>query len=198
MPAENRIGLIGGSFDPVHNGHIAIAKSFLSSGLLSEIWILLTPNPPHKSEQNFTAFDIRLDMLKACFGDSGRIKISSIEKELSPPQYTYKTIRHLEKKYPDQNFAYCLGEDGYVHFHKWKKYNNILDSCTLVVAARPGYDKSEQSDEKVTEAATFIDHYPVNISSTKIRKLVKKGEDISSLVPHNVEKIIEKENLYKS
>lgn len=188
-----RIGLFGGSFDPVHNGHLEAVNSFLGSGLIDEIWILLTPDPPHKTDQKKTDFDHRYHMLKLAFQESDNTKISDVEKDLPKPSYTLQTIHHLKNQYPDYTFFLCLGEDSLQSFHKWHKYDEILEECTLMVVNRPGFDHSGV-DSEILKKTIFVDHKPMNISSTEIRQT----PDSSALMnlPDEVQKYIQKNNLY--
>ena len=188
-----RIGLFGGSFDPVHNGHIEAVNSFLESGLIDEIWILLTPAPPHKPDQKKTDFEHRYNMLKLAFQESDNIKISDIEKDLPKPSYTLQTIHHLKTKNPDYTFFLCLGEDSLQYFHKWHKYHDILEECTLLVVDRPGSDHGDV-DSYILEKSIFVDHKPMNISSTEIRR----GPNSATIMklPDDVLNYIQKNNLY--
>lgn len=190
------VGLLGGTFDPVHNGHVSIAKSFLNSDYLKELWILLTPDPPHKSNRPAADFDIRLDMLEATFCEYDDIEVSDIENRLPRPSYTVQTLSHLSKEYPNKNFYLCMGEDSLASFKQWHKWREILSYCNLLVAERPNTDH-ENMDEKIEGSVFFVSHDPVDISSTEIRKLVSEGKDISRFVPDAVEEIIRKKKLYQ-
>jgi nicotinate-nucleotide adenylyltransferase len=190
-----RVGLFGGTFDPVHNGHISIAESFINTEMIDELWVLLTPYPPHKQENNPATYKIRLEMLESAFKDTSGIKVSTIENELTKPSYSVQTIRHLKKKYPDTTFFYCMGEDSLNKFHTWKYYEEILEECRLLVAQRPG--ASHQEVEKAILGRThFVTHTPLDISSSEIRELVSEGRTITDIVPTEVAKTIEKEQLY--
>lgn len=188
-----RIGLFGGSFDPVHNGHIEAVNSFLNSGLIHKVWILLTPDPPHKTDQKKTDFEHRYNMLKLAFQKSDNTKISDIEKDLPKPSYTLQTIHHLKKKYPRYTFFLCLGEDSLQSFHKWHKYEEIIEECTLMVVDRPGADHSGV-DSEILEKTIFVDHKPMNISSTEIRQTTNSSELVN--LPDEVQNYILKNNLY--
>jgi len=188
-----RIGLFGGSFDPVHNGHIEAVNSFLESGLIDEIWILLTPAPPHKPDQKKTDFEHRYNMLKLAFQESDNIKISDIENDLPKPSYTLQTIHHLKTKNPDYTFFLCLGEDSLQYFHKWHKYHDILEECTLLVVDRPGSDHGDV-DSYILEKSIFVDHKPMNISSTEIRRAPNTATLMK--LPDDVLNYIQKNNLY--
>lgn len=188
-----RIGLFGGSFDPVHNGHIEAVNSFLESGLIDEIWILLTPAPPHKPDQKKTDFEHRYNMLKLAFQESDNIKISNLEKDLPKPSYTLQTILHLKAQHPDKTFFLCLGEDSLQSFHKWHKYDEILEECMLLVVDRPGSDHGDV-DSDILEKSIFVDHKSMNISSTEIRRASNSSTRMK--LPDEVLSYIQKNNLY--
>lgn len=188
-----RVGIFGGSFDPVHTGHVEAVNSFLDSGLIDEVWILLTPTPPHKTDQKQAGFSHRLKMLQLVFSDHDNVQISDLEKDLPTPSYTLQTIRHLKEEYPENLFFLCIGEDSLESFHKWYKYNEILDECTLLVVNRPGFDHS-RVDSKILENTIFVDHQPLDISSTQIRE----GEGKNYSIPDAVRSYIQDHNLYQT
>lgn len=175
-------------------GHIKIARSFLNSGLIRELLILLTPSPPHKESTNQTGFSHRFEMLKLAFQSQEKVRISDLEKDLPQPSYTLQTIEYLQNRYPDVIFYLCLGEDSLRDFHKWYKYKTILERVTLLVAKRPGVDTSSV-DPEILEKVIFIDHEPVSISSTEIRN---KRRELTTNLPPAVAEYIEKQNLYRS
>jgi nicotinate-nucleotide adenylyltransferase len=192
---SGRIGLFGGTFDPVHNGHISIARSFLESDFIDELWVLLTPYPPHKSEEFQTPYKIRLIMLEKAFSGISNLSIKTIENELPKPSYSVQTIRFLKKHFPDNTYFYCMGEDSLVQFHTWKYYEQILKECKLLVAQRPG-ETYKGVENKILKHTHFVDHTPLNISSSEIREKVAAGIAINDRVPQEVVKVIEKEQLY--
>lgn len=194
--SKQAIGLLGGSFDPVHNGHVAIAKSFLASQYISTLWILLTPRPPHKTDQVLSDYEDRFKMLQSAFQALDDIKIKDIENRLPRPSYTVQTLRYLIRKYPEKKFYLCLGEDSLRDFKEWKDWEKILDFCELLVARR-STDKLANLNSAIAEKTHFVDHQQIDISSTEVRQRVAKGKDVSDLVPNQVQQIIEKDNLYK-
>ena len=194
--AKKRIGLMGGTFDPVHYGHIAIAHSFMKSGYLDELWILLTPDPPHKQNQALSDYEARLELLKRAFSEAEKIKLSSVENSLPRPTYTLQTVRHLKETYPEYRFYLCIGSDSMAKFSSWYRYREILQLVELLVARRPG-EKPSTDDAEIAENSTFIGHEPVNISSTEIRERIGRGEAIDELVPHQVEEHILEKALYR-
>lgn len=191
------IGLFGGTFNPVHHGHLSIAESFLDSGFITRLWILLTPDPPHKQESSQLAFQRRLEMVEAVFDKQSNIEICTIENKLPRPSYTSQTVRYLRKTYPGKRFWLCIGEDSLNNFKEWYQWEEILEQCELLVAKRPATDKVAL-DDRINNKARFISHQPVNISSTAVRRRVAEGKDITGLVPAEVKKIIEANHLYKN
>lgn len=197
MDDSRGIGILGGSFDPVHNGHLAIVESFLGSGYLSELWILLTPDPPHKPDQQLTDYPIRLEMLNAAFQGIDKVAIKEFEKQLPKPSYTLQTLQFIKEKYPSNKLYLCIGGDSLTHFKEWYKWESILNYCELLVARRPS-SQEKKLDSELGTKTTFVPHVPIEISSTEIREKVAAGEAISELVPTNVETLIKKYNLYQN
>jgi len=199
--AGRKVGLLGGSFDPVHNGHLAIAQSFLNSGYISELWVLLTPDPPHKTDKNQTTYHFRLEMLRSAFQDFDRVTVKEIEKKLPRPSYTVKTLQYLKDKYPNTQFYLCLGEDSARQFTEWRNWEAILNYCDLLVARRPvnGNDSAEfEIDDRVKPHLYFIDHQKVDISSTEIRQRLKNGKAAREMLPSGVIDIINEHHLYQN
>lgn len=189
------IGLFGGTFDPVHNGHLAIARSFLETDRLSELWILLTPFPPHKVTKDHANYEVRHEMLEAAFSGYDETRILTIENELPKPSYSIQTIRYLKKHHPDKDFFFCMGEDSLSSFDQWKDYQEILNEVRLMVAYRPGTDHTGVAEE-IMKRTQFVDHVPVDISSSGVRNSFKHDENSKGLVPAKVEDIIHRESLY--
>ncbi|HLR24912.1 MAG TPA: nicotinate (nicotinamide) nucleotide adenylyltransferase [Fodinibius sp.] len=195
--SEQATGILGGSFDPVHLGHVAIAHSFLTSGYITELWILLTPESPHKKGHKFADFALRLEMLERAFEAEKKVTISTIEHQLDPPFYTVNTLRYLSKRYPERSFRLCIGEDSLADFDTWHNWKKILNYAPLLVASRASYQIENPAPE-IVDQMQFVDHHPVEISSTEIRDRLKKGRSITDLVPPGIEQIINNYNLYRS
>lgn len=191
---EARTGVFGGTFDPVHNGHVQIVQSFLQSGLLDEILILLTPDPPHKSQAN-TGYNDRMEMLRLAFSDIENVRISDLETRLPTPSYTLQTLKYLKKNHPKTRFFLCIGGDSLATIHEWYHYKEILELVPLVVAERPGSDYSNV-DTEILNRTVFVDHNPVDLSSTDVRKT--KFGNRSLQLPDKVEEYIQKYRLYRS
>ncbi|MGM0545117.1 MAG: nicotinate (nicotinamide) nucleotide adenylyltransferase [Bacteroidota bacterium] len=189
------IGILGGSFDPVHNGHIAIAESFLGSEFIDELWLVLAPDPPHKNEQSLTEYAHRLTMLEMAFSTFDRVSVSDIETTLPQPSYTVQTLKYLHKTHPNNTYYLCMGGDSLRDFTQWKDWQLIIDYCDLLVARRPSADTTLPNN-KLTGKVHFVDHEPISISSSQIRENIIQGRTISDLVPESVHKYIKANNLY--
>lgn len=194
--SETAVGLFGGSFDPVHRGHISIAESFLNASHISELWVMLTPESPHKQREEKTSYNLRFEMLQLAFADVKNAEVSDFEQQLSPPYYTVNTLRELKKTFKDKRFFLCMGEDSLIDFESWHRWEEILEYCELLVARRPSYDVKKLNNT-IRENTNFVSHEPMDISSTEIRKKVREGKKIDGLVPTRVEEFILDRKLYK-
>lgn len=194
---EKRIGLFGGTFDPVHNGHISIAHSFLNSNQLTELWVLLTPYPPHKRDANQASYQLRYEMLKEAFSGIDNLNILTIENELPKPSFSFNTIQHLKETNPNTEFYFCIGEDNLSKFNTWKHHKEILNEAKLMVAQRPGENHFDV-DDYILEKTIFVEHNPINASSTQIKESLLEEEQLEKLIPKKVLDIIKREALYKS
>lgn len=192
----DRIGILGGTFDPVHNGHLSIARSFLKSGYIDELWVIPVSSPPHKRDARLTDFHVRKRMLEAAFSEFDHVVISDIENRLAQPSYTIQTLEHLKEAYPEKTFYLCIGEDSLSGFPSWYKPDRILDECELLVAVRPGAD-TENVGSDLIRKAHFVEHDPVQISSTELRDRIREGQEVTELLPPRVLEIITNEELYK-
>lgn len=188
-----RIGLFGGAFDPVHNGHVNVAGSFLNSHLIDELHLLPTPFPPHKELPNKTTFHHRFKMLQIAFSEWDRVVVNGIENQLSQPSYSLQTIKHLQDTYPSNIYFLCIGEDNLSTFHEWHQYREILDRVTLMVAARPGIEQNQKRTE-ILEKAVFVAHDEIEVSSTDIRN-ASDPSNFSSVIPDSVLDYIQKHKL---
>lgn len=188
---KKRVGIFGGSFDPVHQGHIHIVSSFLKSGLLDEVLITLTPDPPHKKKSTQAAYSHRLKMLELAFEENRSVVVSDIEQSLPSPSFTLQTIQHLKKTNQNTLYFLCMGEDSLANFHTWYKYRLILGEVTLIVARRQGYESDDLLPE-ILEKTIFINNTEVEVSSTEIRSGVLKNK----LLPDKIADYIKKNQLY--
>lgn len=178
-PSPLPIGLFFGSFNPLHNGHVAIADYLLEHGYCREIWFVVSPRNPWKEDGSLLEENKRLAIVQAAIAGKTGMAASDLEFNMPRPSYTYQTLRAFRQKYPDTPFALIIGGDNLQRFHEWRHHREILNTCPLLVYPRPGIPLPP-----LTEGNIRLVNAPLTpVSSTAIRQMVKTGKDISSLVP---------------
>lgn len=191
MPSPIRTALFGGTFNPLHNGHLAIVKSVLEQGLADEVWMLITPCNPWKKDQELPDDRLRYDMVAASVKDMENVFASDYEFNLPKPSYTANTLRHISADYPDREFILTIGADNWVKFHNWREADFILKNYPIIVYPRKDYPIGS-----VSENVFILDCPLMDISSTQIRQMVKDGTPINEFVPASVARTIEDLHLY--
>lgn len=186
------IVLFGGSFNPIHNGHLALAKYMTKQTYVDEVWMLLSPQNPLKQLQ-MASNEHRLEMLQIAITDIPKLKICDIEFSLPKPNYTYETLQALKKTYPKHKFSLLIGEDNLAIFPKWKNYEQILNNHRIYVYPRQNETNStllQHQNIQFIEAPTFP------FSSTEIRKKIAAEEKIDSALPIRVYEFIKQHKIY--
>jgi len=181
-----KIGLLGGSFNPVHNGHIKLAQTALDSFGLDKILFLPSGNHPIKNHSNIPPIEIRYDLTKKAIASKPSFEISRLDMETDTPSYTKLLVMRLNKIFPDDKFYFIAGSDIISELKKWHDYRWILDNIEFIVAHRPDIDKTMWNKLEYVDKLNFMEMESVDISSTMIRKMIAKGKDISLLVPANI------------
>jgi len=193
MLAPIRTALFGGTFNPLHNGHLTIAKSVLEQGLADEVWMLITPCNPWKTDQILLDDRLRYDMAAEAVKDMEGIRASDFEFKLDKPSYTANTLRRISADYPYREFIITIGADNWIKFHNWREADFILRNYPIIVYPRQGYPI-----EHLSGNVTLLDCPLMNISSTQIRQMVKDGTPINELVPASVARTIADLQLYRA
>lgn len=181
---KRTIGLYGGSFNPIHCGHIALAKQLLRLAKLDEIWFMVSPlNPLKAHNSDLLADNLRLQMARKALQDEPRLVASDEEFYLPKPSYTWQTLQHLRAKHPDCDFVLLIGADNWMVFDHWFHHEDILRHYPVIIYPRPGspIDKA-QLPPRVCLADTPL----LNISSTEIRRRVRLGQSVWGLVPASI------------
>lgn len=189
------IGLFGGSFNPIHNGHVRLAKSLLQKAALDEVWFLVSPQNPFKQDQQLLDDDKRLQLVRLALKEEPQLMASDFEFHLPKPSYTWNTLQALEQEYPGKKFTLLIGGDNWEAFDKWYRYEDILKRYPIIVYPRKG---SKVSDVKFQDSDIQIVETPlINISSTQIRQRLQEGKSVRGLVNTEVAMVIEQEHLYR-
>lgn len=134
-----RIALFGGSFDPVHKGHLAIAKAIIKQTGCDEVWFVLTPASPFKTDRKITSFPHRQAMIELMIKPYRKFKCSTIEKDLAQPSYSIDTLIAAQQKFPGHTFCWVIGSDQALQFDQWKQADQFLRMCPVIVYPREGY-----------------------------------------------------------
>jgi nicotinate-nucleotide adenylyltransferase len=191
-----KIGILGGTFDPPHIGHLVIAEQARQQLHLDEILLIPAYQPPHKRIGTGASPSQRLDMIRRAIRGLKGFRVDSIEVRRKGVSYTIETLRYLRKEYPGMRFYMIAGEDNYAQMATWKSINEILTMVTVVVYRRRG-DTSQRREKNRIKALVL--HGPMlDLSSTMIRHKVGNNQSIRFLVPFVVEKYIKKTRLYQS
>ena len=198
-----KTALLGGSFNPFHNGHAAMSQVILRDNLADEVWLLPAKKPPHKPSWGYAPNEDRLAMLNAYAERNDKISVCDIELKLEGITYTAKTLEKLTELYPDRKFSFVLGGDSIVNFHKWFKPEIIVKLADIIIFTRDETDKKcikeIIKDLKKSIGGNYIiaDAENVDVSSSVIRINIKAGEDITRFVPKEIAEYIAEKGLYK-
>ena len=189
-----KVGLFFGSFNPVHHGHLIIARHILNMEMADEIWFVVSPQNPFKINDRLLNEHHRYFLLQEATEGESRFKVSNVEFKLPKPSYTIHTLAYLQEKYPSLSFSLIIGSDSFQNISKWKNADVILANYPLIVYKRPGFEISNTFHAKITVAEAPL----LEISSTHIRNLLRSGKSIRYLVPESVRLEIENKNYYQS
>jgi nicotinate-nucleotide adenylyltransferase len=217
-----RLGLFGGTFDPVHNGHLAVAGRVQEAFGLDSIWFIPAPVPPHKpghiDNRDISSFAHRAEMLALALGDLDDFTLSRIEDELPKPSYTIDTLQEIRRRLGSEvQLYFIIGVDAFVEIATWKDFLQLPALANFVVISRPAYQFSEVEavmnkyftrysrhskecswlpEDGKGGKMYFLNMEPVAVSSTEIRRMVHDGHPIQNLVPPGVKEYILEHRLY--
>ena len=176
-----RTGIFGGSFNPIHNGHIALARQLREAAGLDEVWLMVSPQNPLKAQRDLLDDGLRLQLARQALDGDPYIMASDYEFHLPRPSYTWNTLQALEHDFPGREFVLMIGGDNWQHFSRWYRAADILNRYAMVVYPRRGCDIGVvPPNVQVTEAELL------DISSTDIRHRVHQGQSITGLVPDTI------------
>ncbi len=195
-----KIGLYGGAFNPVHNGHLALAEHFKNALELERLIFIPTHVPPHKSGDGLVSGEHRINMLSLALSGLDYCSVSDIEFRREGKSYTYDTVCELKKIYPDDEFFLIVGADQYFDFQKWYRADDLLRQVTVCSAARENNQYRQMLEYKSKHdnmQNTVVCNFDVTeISSSKIRNMISTGQSVTEFVPDSVLRYIKENNLY--
>lgn len=193
MAAVETIGLLGGSFNPVHMGHLMLASFLQQFAGLSEVWLTLSPLNPLKPNPELLASDMhRLKMLEIATRAVKGVDVCDIELTMPKPSYTISTLRLLSKRFKRKQFKLIIGSDNWARFGQWKESEEIIDDYGVIIYPRPGYPVGQVyvDNVDVVRAPT------IDISSTFIRSGIARGKEMNIFLPPGVYDYIKENKLY--
>jgi len=214
---KHRVGLLGGTFNPVHHGHVDLGRKIQAAFQLDKILYILSAKPPHKQQYNIAPAAVRWQMLKEALKPFPRLVPCDIEMRRSTFSWTCMTVAELRSEYPDDTFYFISGSEGFLKIKTWKNYKELLTDLSFIVVLRKESDKKKveallheenlipKYDVKrhtaVEKPTVYIYSYrsdKLHISSTLIRKKRGLCEDVDSLVAMEVKKIMLENKLYEN
>lgn len=217
---EEKIGLFGGTFNPIHSGHIKAAEIVQNRMDLDKVLFIPSYIPPHKDSAEIVSPAHRMKMIELALHSHPRFIPSSIEVDAEERSYSIITLGKIKKLYPNSRIFFILGVDAFLEIDTWKNHEQVLEQCSFVVISRPGFrleeaesvvqgisrdmmcklSESENIDDKMlrTRKIFLMPIDALDIASTDIRKKIRKGESIQKIVPDEVNSYIQKNNLYQS
>jgi nicotinate-nucleotide adenylyltransferase len=187
-----KIGILGGTFNPIHKGHLTLARDALKQFDLDRVFFIPCARPPHKRPDRLASARHRIGMLKAVLRDDPRFVVSDIEIKRGGISYSIDTVRRLKRLHPKAKVYFIIGGDSVDELKSWKRIDEIRKLCAFVAMGRPGFRVRSSSKVKM-----FKGHL-MDISSSEIRKRVAEGRRIRHLVPEAVERYIIDRRLYQA
>ena len=200
-----KIGILGGTFDPVHYGHIALAEDAVREAGLHEVVMIPARIQPFKQDREYASGEDRFNMLALAAGKDDHITVSKYELQQESISYTYLTLRHMQEFFGEDTRLYFItGTDSFLKIDTWMNAEELLSNYAYIIGTRPGYrqDEYRKALQKITSAygteVISMNKTELDISATQIRQMVAEGKTISDLVPPEVERYIREHGLYRT
>jgi nicotinate-nucleotide adenylyltransferase len=193
------VGIMGGTFDPVHQGHLLAAELAREAAGLDQVWFMPSFVPPHKANGPAAAPEERLEMVRLAVEGNPTFRVTDIEIRKGGTSYSVDTLKLLAKEHPNVNFSYIIGADMVMYLPRWYRIGEILKNTGFIGLARPGYELDMQKlPEEIRSRVTLVPMARMELSSTDIRSRRRDGRTIRYMVPDPVRVYIEGRGLYES
>lgn len=200
-----RIGIFGGTFDPIHMGHLILAEQCRDQAKLDQVWFTPSAHPPHKADQQVSRFEQRCEMTELAIAGHPAFRVERIEKELPPPSYTAETLAELHRRHSADEFLLVMGSDQLPDLPGWYQPKRVVEQAGMAVVARPGVPVwtadilAKALGLDVSAIRLRVVNCPlIEISSRELRRSIAEGKSIRYLVPRAVEEYIRDRRLYAS
>lgn len=199
-----KTGIMGGTFNPIHNGHLMLAEHVMEEFGLDEIWFMPNGNPPHKRQESIgTSTSDRLEMVRIAIGDCPKFSIQPYEAEKKTVSYSYQTMEEFRKSYPDRDFYFIIGADSLFQMETWGHPDRLLSCCTVIAAKRDSKETDQDMQKHISyleekyHAQILLSRSPVfEVSSSEIREMIQRNHPIEGLVPDGVADYIRENHIY--
>ena len=199
-----KIGILGGTFDPIHNGHLALGRFAKEMFSLDEIWMMPNGNPPHKNSTSIESkTNHRVEMVRLAIENEDGFSLQLYEVERKEVNYSYLTMEHFVSEYPENEFYFIIGADSLFHIEKWKCPERLLKTCVVLAAYRDGKTQTEMDErieylnQKYQADIRLMCMPEMDVSSTEIRENMKNHLSVKNLVPKAVYEYILKHGLFE-
>lgn len=189
-----KVGLYFGSFNPVHHGHLIIASHVANNTDCQQVWFIVTPQNPLKTQSSLLHESHRKILLDLAIEGDDRLRTSNIEFKLPKPSYTIDTLTYLKDQYPQHEFSVIMGGDAFTNIKRWKNWETLLSNYPVIIYERPGFPINPELNKYHIHA---LKAPLLQISSTMIRKMIKDNQSIRYLVPDIVVEEIQNQQYYK-
>lgn len=194
-----KIGILGGTFDPIHIGHLIAAEWTKEEQKLDEVWFMPSASPPHKNQVREASPEERLEMVELAIADCPHYKVTDIEVRRGGTSYTYDTILHLKQLQPQVHFSFIIGADMVDYLPQWHNIHKLVEEISFIGLQRPGTDLDlQQLPDNLRKAVRMSPMPQIDISSTVIRERRRAGLSIRYMVPDVVERFMEEKRLYEA
>lgn len=202
-----RLGIFGGTFDPVHFGHLALAEECLAVAGLDEVWLVPAASPPHKGGKKLSRFDQRKEMLELAIAGNEKFKVEPMEADRPGPSFTSDTLEEIQKRKPNDELFLIIGGDSALEFSTWKDPAKIASLATIIVRIRPGVNMPTEQEFilqlgkelGVLPKVIFVAGPPyLDVSSSLLKERVSNNKSVRYLLPRAVEVYIQQKKLYLS
>ncbi|MFA6819790.1 MAG: nicotinate (nicotinamide) nucleotide adenylyltransferase [Bacteroidaceae bacterium] len=187
-----RTGIFGGSFNPIHKAHVALAENICRTGMVDEIWLLVSPQNPLKKDLHLMNDNLRLEMAQQAVKGHPMLQVSDFEFHLPRPSYMYHTLEELQKTFPEHVFTLIIGADNWLNFDQWFHADEILKHHDILIYPRKGFDINTALLPNNVHLLEKQKLFPV--SSTEVREKLEHGENVSKWVDKKVEQILKQKN----
>lgn len=200
-----KIGLYFGTYNPIHVGHLVIANYMADYTDLDQVWLVVTPQNPHKNKASLLSDYHRLAIVRIAVEGNNKLQASNIEFDLPKPSYTTTTLTYIKEKYPEHDFSLIMGEDNLRTLHKWRNHEEIINNHKIFVYPR-SLTEQERNDQLVLKTENSFEDHPnvtlcdapvMKVSSSFIRKSIKEKKDVQYLLTEPVYKYVTEMHFYE-